>query len=431
MVAFTFQCTILRWRIWAHDVRILERFQTKANDFDSIYGPQTAAYDIDLGPVMLNDYYHADYYSILENVVGTNLGLIRPFSDNNLINGKNSYNCSLAPSGTACTPNAGYSKFNFQTGKTHRLRLINAGSEAVQKFSIDQHTLTVIAVDFVPIVPYTTTIATLAIGQRMEVLVTANLPANSSVWMRSDLSCSLDHQPNALAMVYYPSANHTGVPTSTAYIDTTNPCANDPLTSMVPYFAQSVGNPATTTEIDINFLINATGNFLWTMNNSSFRVDYNSPVLFAAAQGNDSYPYSPQWNVYNFGTNTSIRLLVKNLTPAAHPMHLHGHNFQILSEGSGAWDGTIVNPSNPTRRDVHLLQAGGYMVLQFNADNPGVWPFHCHIAWHVSSGLYVNVLERPDLIPSQVKIPSNVQNTCTQWNAITNQAVVDQIDSGV
>lgn len=381
---------------------------------------------------MLNDYYHTDYYTILEGVVGTNLALVRPFSDNNLINGKNSYNCSLAPAGTVCTPDAGYSKFSFQTGKTHRLRLINSGSEGVQKFSIDQHILTVIAVDFVPIVPYNTTIATLAVGQRMDVLVTATLPANSSVWMRSDLtSCSLNHQPNALAMIYYPSANNTGVPTSTAYVDTTNPCANDPLTDMGPYFAQSVGTPAVTTEIDVSFLINSTGNFVWTMNNSTFRVDYNDPVLFLAAQGNDSYPYDPQWNVYNFGTNTSIRLVVKNLSPAAHPMHLHGHNFQLLAEGTGSWDGTIVNPSNPTRRDVHLMQSPGYMVIQFNADNPGIWPFHCHIAWHVSSGLYVNILERPDLIPSQVKIPSNVKNTCTTWNAFTNQGAVDQIDSGV
>lgn len=230
-------------------------------------------------------------------------------------------------------------------------------------------------------------------------------------------------------MVYYRAANKTGVPTSP--VDTTNPCSKDPLISMVPQFAQSFGTPAVTTEIDINFLINSTGNFLWTMNNSLFRVDHNALILFVAAQGNDSYPYDPQWNVYNFGTNTSIRLLVKNFTPAPHPMHLHGHNFQILVEGTGSCDGTIVNPSNPIRGDVRLLQAPGYMVIKFNADNAGVWPFHCHIAWHVSSGLYVNILERPDLIPSQVKIPSNVQNTCTQWNAFTNQGFGDQIASGL
>lgn len=136
----------------------------------SIYGPKTAAYDIDLGPIVLDDYYHLDYFSILENVMGTNLSVIAPFSVNNLINGKGQYNCSLITDGTPCTTNAGYSKFQFQSGKTHRLRLINAGAEGIQKFSIDDHVLTVIAIDFVPIVPYTTTIVTM-VGAPASIIV--------------------------------------------------------------------------------------------------------------------------------------------------------------------------------------------------------------------------------------------------------------------
>lgn len=65
----------------------------------------------------------------------------------------------------------------------------------------------------------------------------------------------------------------------------------------------------------------------------------------------------------------------------------------VLAEGPGQWDGsTVVNAQNPQRRDVQLLQPHGYMVVQIDAANPGVWPFHCHIAWHVSGGLYVNIL---------------------------------------
>jgi FtsP/CotA-like multicopper oxidase with cupredoxin domain len=47
-------------------------------------------------------------------------------------------------------------------------------------------------------------------------------------------------------------------------------------------------------------------------------------------------------------------------------MHLHGHNFYILHEGPGAWDGTIVRPSNPHRRDVHLVRGNGHLVIQFD-----------------------------------------------------------------
>ena len=52
----------------------------------------------------------------------------------------------------------------------------------------------------------------------------------------------------------------------------------------------------------------------------------------------------------------------------------------------------MIRPTNPQRRDVQLLRPEGYLVLQFETDNPGVWPLHCHIAWHVSGGLYVNVM---------------------------------------
>ena len=59
--------------------------------------------------------------------------------------------------------NAGLSKFSFQSGKKHRLRLINAGADSVQKFTIDRHKMTVIANDFVPVVPYETKVVTLGV----------------------------------------------------------------------------------------------------------------------------------------------------------------------------------------------------------------------------------------------------------------------------
>jgi FtsP/CotA-like multicopper oxidase with cupredoxin domain len=91
---------------------------------------------------------------------GTDM-VIAPASDNNLINGKMSFDCSTLPVSdkTRCTSNAPLSQFRFTTGKTHRLRLINAGAEALQRFSIDGHTLTVIANDFVPVVCFPKSLA--------------------------------------------------------------------------------------------------------------------------------------------------------------------------------------------------------------------------------------------------------------------------------
>ena len=118
-----------------------------------IHGPKTAQYDIDLGPVFLQDWYHTQYYDIVQSVVMAG-GNPQPQSDNNLINGKMDFDCTTKAAGdnTPCTNNAGLSKFKFTTGKTHRLRLINAGSEGIQRFSIDGHNMSVIAQDYVPIV---------------------------------------------------------------------------------------------------------------------------------------------------------------------------------------------------------------------------------------------------------------------------------------
>ena len=428
-----------------------------------IYGPKNAPYDIDLGPVLLTDHYHQEYFKIIQSLVAVPL-TGPPISDNNLINGKMNFDCTKAPAGTACTPNAGISKFRFKSGKTHRLRLINAGAEGVQKFTIDNHTMTVIANDFIPVVPYQADVITLAVGQRTDILVTAKGQPTDAVFMRSEIPgfpCSAPSQPSALAAIYYEKADTTKTPTSTAGPHDLTTCANDPLSKTIPFLPIPVNpSPAATQNIEITVGANATGQVVWFMNGVSYRANYDHPILLLANLGNTSYPNDPQWNVFNFGKSTSIRLIVRNTFLAVHPMHLHGHNFQILSEGPGAWDGTIVNPINPQRRDVHLLAGGSpespsHMVIQFDADNPGVWPFHCHIAWHSSGGLYVNIMvsnlhncgfglryklrehadvmrlvqERPDLI-TQKQIPAVMAQTCRDWATYSGHNVVEQIDSG-
>lgn len=81
-----------------------------------------------------------------------------------------------------------------------------------------------------------------------------------------------------------------------------------------------------------------------------------------------------------------------------HNMHLHGtSDFWVLAEGMGEWDGTITNPQNPQRRDGQQLGLGtpevpSFIVIQLELDNPGVWPFHCHLVVHASAGLIMNIL---------------------------------------
>ncbi|KAI9840148.1 MAG: hypothetical protein M1838_004201 [Thelocarpon superellum] len=404
-----------------------------------VYGPTQVPYDTDLGPVFINDWYHEDYFDLVKLVtqIGGSLTIptpLAPNSDNNLINGKMNFSCPSVTDGTPCTNNAPLSKFKFQSGKTHRLRLINSGAEGIQKFSIDNHTLTVISNDFVPIQPYNTKIVTLGIGQRVDIIVKATGKPTDAVWMRSFITaCATANQPLALAEVFYEKANMTDTPKTTAWNDTTDPCANDPLNETVPVYPMTPDpHPATTQVITISGGFNSSDHFNFFMNNVTFRADYNQPILGLSQAGNDSYPYDPNWNVYDFGSNKTIRFIVYNNFPAAHPMHMHGHNMYILATGPGlSWDGTVTNPSNPLRRDVQMLPAFSHMVVQIDADNPGVWPFHCHIAWHVSQGLYINILERPRDIQKYTPIPGVLKQTCKAWNAFSATGYDGEIDSGL
>ncbi|ORY10070.1 laccase-1 precursor [Clohesyomyces aquaticus] len=400
-----------------------------------IHGPKHAEYDIDIGPILLEDWFHADYYSLVEGVMAGSF----PLSNNNLINGKMQYPC--ANTTLPCNPNAGISKFRFQSGKKHLLRLVNTGAEGTQKFSIDGHTLTVVALDFVPVEPYTTNVVTLAIAQRADVIVEATGEAGDAFWMRSQLGtgrCTLNDgiSPNAVAAVYYEDADTESVPSTSSDVTAEQlaRCLNDPLDTTQPLCQESVVEPETTEDINLEFKSNGT-NFLWYVNNSSYRGDYNQPILIQAKNGD--LDFEPQWNVHNFGTNKTVRLHIINHGQAGgHPMHLHGHDYQVLAEGYGEWDGTIVNAANPIRRDTHLLDNAqspdvpAYIVIQYTQDNPGVWPLHCHLAWHVSGGLFMNALERPDDILTQ-DFDQDIFDGCTAWDAYTATNIPNQIDSGL
>ncbi|PHH91578.1 hypothetical protein CDD83_11114 [Cordyceps sp. RAO-2017] len=491
-----------------------------------IHGPEHRKYDIDVGPILLTDWYHKDYFNIVEETLEENSpGPV--LSDNNLINGKGNFNCSSlsANDTTPCRSNAGLAKFRFQRGKVHRLRLINAGAEGLQRFSIDGHKMTVIANDIVPVEPFETEVVTLGIGQRTDVLVEANGELDS-YWMRSNMSesCSLTTQPYALAIIYYendgeesgsdhgngskdndsgdakdptdnepededsdagkdtdkndsendenyegksdsesredgedegndqvgvykrktPSGTTAGrtpsrtagnspsnrVPSSTPWnVPDPGTCLNDNLNLTVPVMKLKLPKADLTLEVTVNSTVNASQVTVWTMNDIDFRTNYNSPTLLLSNLGN--FSYEKQWHVVNTKNAKSVRVIVNNESNVSHPMHLHGYNMYTLDAGEGRWNGTIVRPSNPNRRDVANMPRKGYLVMQFDAAaNPGLWPFHCHIAWHSSAGLLMQFLTNPKEVV-KYRIPHVIAETCRQWGTWTKTNVPDMIDSGL
>ena len=380
----------------------------------------------DLGPIIVSDAYNADYYTVVQQSMSNNAAVANLVtSTNTLIQGKMSADCSNAPAGAKCTPGAPLSKFGFTRGKVHLMRFINTSGAGYMVVSLDQHDMVVVANDFVAIKPYTTKYITLFVGQRIDVLVTANQrPGAYWLRVRQPVLCALSVQPFALAAVYYNGTDTQSRPKSLPNLDFITPtlinCGDAALAKTEPYYPIKLDPPETTVNIQITQTVNETGHTHYLMNGQTFRGNYNYPLLNLTYNGNTTYPDDPQWNVYNFGRNETIRFIFENNVPFGHPMHIHGQNMYIVDEGVGKYNGiNAVRPTNPARRDTASLKPNGYLVAQLVSDNPGVWPFHCHIAWHVGQGLYINVMQKPDEVRQMNQIPGVVAQSCDGKSAPT------------
>ena len=70
---------------------------------------------------------------------------------------------------------------------------------------------------------------------------------------------------------------------------------------------------------------------------------------------------------------------MRNMSMMAHPMHLHGHHFQVVAINGKRIDGAV--------RDTVLVPPMTQVAIQFDAPNPGRWPFHCHHLYHMATGM--------------------------------------------
>jgi hypothetical protein len=80
-----------------------------------------------------------------------------------------------------------------------------------------------------------------------------------------------------------------------------------------------------------------------------------------------------------------------------------------------------------------MLPSGGYLLLAFPADNPGLWVMHCHIAWHASQGLSVQFLERKGEIKEAIRDYSGLTQGCSEWDDYwqPGKHPYNQTDSGI
>jgi FtsP/CotA-like multicopper oxidase with cupredoxin domain len=127
----------------------------------------------------------------------------------------------------------------------------------------------------------------------------------------------------------------------------------------------SAARPLTPRKADRVHLLNLTGEmagYIWSINN----VVWNSSVPpLPVAEGE------------------RVELVFVNQTPMPHPMHLHGHEFQVVEIDGERLSGAV--------RDTVLVPPGARVGVAFDANNPGWWALHCHLLYHLDAGMFTTI----------------------------------------
>ncbi|CAG8595584.1 4255_t:CDS:2, partial [Dentiscutata heterogama] len=332
--------------------------------------------------VILQDWYHTDAKTLLVSFLSPESQGNEPSPDNGLINGRNSYNCSWAPEGSDCVNNAPLTQFNFVHGKKYRLRIINSSAFSAFIFSIDGHPLDVIEVEGMMTKRHTVHRLPINVAQRYSVIVTANQPV-SQYWMRAEMETSCyavvpdDLNPLVKAVVAYNGSTDQS-PSSTAWSDDVENCVDLNAADLKPYKPQKVPNSSknfTTTAVVV-FQPDADNVVLGYINNSTYKID-NYPTILKVYNG-----------ITQFAADQNVFLIEKNEIV----------DIVLISESGTQPDYSKANTKDPIQRDTATVPAGGWTILRFVSNNPGVWGFHCHIEWHVEAGLVAQFVTQPDEI---------------------------------
>jgi FtsP/CotA-like multicopper oxidase with cupredoxin domain len=120
--------------------------------------------------------------------------------------------------------------------------------------------------------------------------------------------------------------------------------------------------PLSVRKVDRVHTINLTGEmrgYVWSLNNVVWNKDV-PPLPIAKGE--------------------RVELVMINRTPMSHPMHLHGHEFQVVEIDGKRFSGAV--------RDTVLVPPGRRVVVAFDANNPGWWAFHCHLLYHLDAGMF-------------------------------------------
>ncbi|KAK9366252.1 multicopper oxidase-domain-containing protein [Lipomyces kononenkoae] len=404
--------------------------------------------------VVLHDHYHNSGDANMEWYLSKESSGFEPVPNNLLINGQGFTDCDRILSRYSCKRSvSGLPTFQFEHGRKYRLRILNASAFAEINFSIDDHILNVIEVDSTEVEEFSTHSIVISPGQRYSVIVEADSNFQS-VYMRANMQNSCfryrpyGYRSNYTTVIEYTSPLETAGVTGLARRLFGQPisaqsspwsdvlpkeeCVDLDVVSLKPKTAvPNVPEP------DVRYSISPkTMQFdkrhlapFGFINRTSFLPAIGAPNLHVALNlinTSDTVPVptvSGRQNTAIWGGDqlvtqihlgSVVELIINNDDDSAHPFHLHGHDFWILrvygetNAGIGKWRPEYISSyvlDNPIRRDVVTIPRLGHAVIRFRADNPGMWAFHCHIAWHLATGM---------MMQFAVGVDSIDQNTITE-----------------
>jgi FtsP/CotA-like multicopper oxidase with cupredoxin domain len=82
-------------------------------------------------------------------------------------------------------------------------------------------------------------------------------------------------------------------------------------------------------------------------------------------------------------TGERVEMTFRNMTPMMHPMHLHGHHYQVVAIDGRRFQGAV--------RDTVIVPHMGSVTVAFDAVNPGEWVVHCHNLYHMAAGMMTTI----------------------------------------
>lgn len=233
-----------------------------------------------------------------------------------------------------------------------RLRIINAGSSS--NFWIDTGNLPgrLVAVDGMDISPIGGTRFEIAMAQRLDIDV--SIPVNGGAYpILAQLEGGKDRTGIVLASA---SAKIDRIS------DTADVTAPPVLLDLERQLLATDGLKPKSA--DAALTIDLTGDmssYTWGISGKSFAD--RDPVEVVAGQ--------------------RVEITMRNQTMMSHPMHLHGHHFQVVGLGRARLSGSM--------RDTVLVPAMESVTIAFDANNPGEWPLHCHNMYHMAAGMMTTV----------------------------------------